>query len=87
MGSNISFEGIAPTRPRLTGAAVSNGRITFAIEDCPLGFTNQVERSFNLLQTNGWSGVFSFVSTTASTNWSDTVNTNAATVFYRVKSQ
>jgi hypothetical protein len=87
MGSNISFEAVAANRPRLTGAAVSNGRITFAIEDCPLGLTNQVERSFNLQQTNGWSGVFSFVSTTASTNWSDTINTNASTVFYRVKSQ
>jgi len=87
VGSDISFACVAATQPRLTGAAISKGLITFAIEDCPPGVTNQVERAFDLKQANGWTAVFSFVSTAASTNWSDDMSTNASAAFYRVNSQ
>jgi hypothetical protein len=87
MGCDIRFQCVAETQPRLTGATFSTGVIAFAIEDCTIGYTNQVERSFDLLDTNGWKSVFGFVSDTGKTNWSEPISGEVPTVFYRIKSQ
>jgi hypothetical protein len=87
MSSDISFECIAPTRPRLSGVAVTNGMVTFDILDCPIGITNQVERSFDLKAASAWASVFTFLSTTASTNWSEPLIGTSSGALYRVKSQ
>jgi len=74
---------IAPT---LAGVLVSGGAISFTISNLTLGATNTIERSLNLA-TNDWAAVSSFVATSTSTNWSETLQPGWTKAFYRLQTQ
>jgi hypothetical protein len=80
MSGNIHFR----VAPRLTGPVLDPGDFSFDIADCYPGTTNDVQRCFDLGSTNGWQTVFSFVSTTPTTNWSDRLPSLAADAYYRI---
>jgi hypothetical protein len=80
-------EGTFRVAPRLTRVSVANNAVLLELVDCYLGITNRLERCFELGQASGWQEVFTFVSTTPNTNWSETIPAGFAQAFYRVTSQ
>ena len=83
MGGEVTFR----VAPRLTRVSVANNAVLLELADCYLGITNRLERCIELGQGSGWQEVFTFVSTTPNTNWSETIPAGFAQAFYRVTSQ
>ncbi|HTS16147.1 MAG TPA: hypothetical protein VMP11_01095 [Verrucomicrobiae bacterium] len=73
-------------QPTLLNATISNGAISFSLTNLTVGVTNTIERTFNL-SNNTWTGVFSFVATGITTNWSDSIQPGWTNAFYRVHTQ
>jgi hypothetical protein len=83
MGGDLAFR----AAPRIKRVSVANHVVSLALADCYVGITNFVERSFELGLASGWQKVFTFVSETPDTNWSETLEPGPARAFYRVVSQ
>ena len=82
MSGDVAFR----AAPRLTGVSVANHVVSLALADCYVGITNFVERSFEVMPASGWERVFTFVSKTPDTNWSETLDAGRVRAFYRVGS-
>jgi hypothetical protein len=82
MGGDLTFS----VAPRCKGVSVAGNAVSLEIADCYVGITNYVERCLALGQGSGWQKVFTFVSTSPGTNWSETVN-GRGQAFYRIASQ
>ena len=58
--------------------------MTVSLANCTPLVTNRIERTPDLLQTNGWTFVTNLVSTDAETNWMETLSADWTNAFYRV---
>lgn len=70
--------------PEVPHIDVADGAVTVSLANCTPLVTNRIERTPDLLQTNGWTFVTNLVSTDAETNWMETLPTGWTSAFYRV---
>jgi hypothetical protein len=73
----------APAVPKISGITVTNQTISLSITNLLPGFSNQVERAFNLPAGN-WDVVDTFVSNASQTNWLQSGTNPWPQAFYRV---
>lgn len=83
MGGDATFR----VAPRIQMVAVAGDRLSLAITDCYVGFTNTLERLWQVGAIGTWQSVFTFVSVSPSTNWSDSIIAPSSASFYRVRSE
>jgi len=81
MGGDLVFS----VAPRCKRVSVAGNVVSVEMADCYVGITNCLERCLALGQEAGWQNVFTFVSATPGTNWSESVG-GRGQAFYRVKS-
>lgn len=85
---NVTVYGlISPTHPELIQAALVSGNAWLSIQPNSEGLTCQVERASAILDGASWTSVYSFVATTAATNWSEPLPSGMDKIFYRVTVQ
>jgi hypothetical protein len=82
MGGDVRFR----VAPRIASVSATSGRISFTIADCYVGFTNRLQRSPQAGATGLWQNVFTFISVSPATNWSDALGAAPGAGFYRVQS-
>ena len=71
--------------PEVPEVTVADGSITINLGNCTPLVTNQIERTQDLTGTNGWTLVTNIVSTTAETNWMESLPADWTNAFYRVR--
>jgi hypothetical protein len=72
------------TGPAIGSFAVKNNTILLSLSNLLAGATTAVERSLSL-QTNGWVQVGFVIPSGTATNWSESMDSNWARVFYRLR--
>lgn len=77
---NIQPSGIA-------GALFASNNISFNITNMTAGTTNYIERSFDIMNTNGWVTVFSFPASGAQTNWTEVYSNEWSRAYYRIRTE
>lgn len=70
--------------PEMLQVSVVNGFVTMDIAGCTPLVTNRIERTLDLLQTNGWTFVTNVVATGSETNWMEALSPEWTNAFYRV---
>ena len=70
--------------PAIPQIVVADGTATVSVANCTPLVTNRIERTQDLLQTNGWTFVTNLVATGAETNWMETLPADWTNAFYRV---
>ena len=70
--------------PAVPQFSIADGSIAMEIASCTPLVTNRIERTQDLLLTNGWTFVTNVVSTGAATNWTEVLPPDWTNVFYRV---
>ena len=71
-----------PETPRVS---VSNGVVALELAGCTPYVSNRIERTFDLLQPDGWALVTNLATTGSETNWTETLPADATNAFYRVR--
>lgn len=77
---------LAPDPVVMFNPAVTNGFVSFGISNLTADATNIIERSSDLLLSNGWLTVTSFTARGGITNWSEGVPPGRTNAYYRIKS-
>jgi hypothetical protein len=70
--------------PEVPQMSVAAGRVTMDLAGCTPLVTNRIERTLDLLQTDGWTFVTNVVSTGSGTNWTEVLQPEWTNAFYRV---
>ena len=75
---------VAVRAPQVPQIAVADGNVTVRLADCTPLVACRIERTRDLMQTNGWTFVTNVVSTAAETNWMELLPPDWTNAFYRV---
>ena len=71
--------------PEVPDVSIADGQVTMRLGNCTPLVTNRIERTQDLLATNGWTLVTNVVATTAETNWMESLPADWTNAFYRVR--
>ena len=71
----------APAMPQMS---IADGIVTMDLANCTPLATNRIERTRDLLQTNGWTFVANVVATGSETNWTEALPPEWTNAFYRI---
>ena len=71
--------------PEMLQVSIVDGVVTMDIAGCTPLITNRIERTLDLLQTNGWTFVTNVVATGSETNWMEALSPEWTHAFYRVR--
>ena len=71
--------------PEVPLVTLADGQVTMQLSNCTPLVTNRIERTQDLLATNGWTFVTNVVTTTAETNWMEDLPADWTNAFYRVR--
>ena len=75
---------VAVRLPEVPQIAVADGNVTVQLANCTPLVACRIERTPDLMQTNGWTFVTNLVSTSAETNWMESLPADWTNAFYRV---
>ena len=75
---------VAVRVPEVPQIAVADGGLEIHLANCTPLVACRIERTPDLTQTNGWTFVTNVVSTSAETNWLETLPADWTNAFYRV---
>lgn len=75
---------VAVRLPEVPQIAVADGNVTVQLANCTPLVACRIERTLDLMQPNGWTFVTNVVSTSAETNWMESLPADRTNAFYRV---
>ena len=74
---------VAVRLPEVPQIAVADGNVTVQLANCTPLVACRIERTLDLMQPNGWTFVTNVVSTSAETNWMESLPAERTNAFYR----
>ena len=70
--------------PEVPQIAVADGSVAVSLSNCTPLVACRIERTRDLMQTNGWTFVTNVVATGAETNWMEILPADWTNAFYRI---